>query len=135
MADEIPTVPTVEATLVETTKLSDSSDTLSPEQQEIERIRAQTALRLKLLGVTEEEMKRWNALKRLGLRNEDFEIGSELLAEQPVPENKKEEKITGYTITQIKRAKAVNILGVTEEAIDEARMIRLSSLGPRQQSL
>jgi hypothetical protein len=92
-------------------------------------IKAAAAHRLKMLGVTEEEMKRWNALKRLGLRNEDFDIGCELMASSHPPEHTKEEQLTGYTMAQIKASKAVNVLGTTEEDIDDERAKKLSSLG------
>ena len=92
--------------------------------------------RLKVLGVSEEEMKRWSALKRMGLTNDDFEIGCQIMTEGRVEvdndkEVKKMERLTGYRVSQLKREKAVGVLGTTEEEIEEVKSKRLSSLGMR----
>jgi hypothetical protein len=99
------------------------------DESEEEKMKKIAAQRLKMLGVTEDEMKRWAALKRLGLGFDDFEKGCEIMSEQAQPENKKEEKLTGYTMQQIKRAKAVNMLGTSEQEVDDDRAKKLSSLG------
>ena len=89
---------------------------------------------MKVLGVTAEEMKRWSALKRMGLTNDDFEIGCQIMTEGRVEEDndkvvKKPEQLTGYRYSQIKREKALGVLGTTEEEIEEVKSKRLSSLG------
>jgi hypothetical protein len=86
-------------------------------------------MKLKVFGVTEEEMKRWNALKKLGLSNDDFNIGSRIMTIIPKGEYTKQEQLTGYTMEQIKRAKALVVLGLTEEDIDLSRAKLLGSLG------
>ncbi len=131
---EIETNGLPEATPILSTKESDTdiTSTMSVITTEQDLKFKTAAQRLKLLGVTEEEMKRWNALKRLGLRLEDFDIGCELMSNNPAPENTKEEKLTGYTMAQIKRAKAVNVLGTTEEDVDNDRAMKLSSLGVQE---
>ena len=90
--------------------------------------------RLKILGVTEEEMKRWSALKKMGLTNDDFEIGCQIMTEGNVEKDedegmKKTEKLTGYRTSQLRREKAVVVLGTTEEEIDDVNARKLSALG------
>lgn len=89
-------------------------------------------IKLKLLGVTDEEMKRWSALKKMGLTDEDFSKGAQYAAETSIigTENlTKVEKLTGYTERQQKRCKAVKTLGTTEEEIIEVRSQVLGKIG------
>jgi hypothetical protein len=96
--------------------------------------------RLKLLGVTEDEMKRWTALKKMGLTEEDFRVGCDIMTEGATSHDGKHEevsksdKLTGYTVSQRRRSKAVNTLGTTEEEIADIRALKLSSLGVHRES-
>lgn len=95
--------------------------------------------KLKVLGVNEDEMKRWPALKKLGLSDEDYHVGNKIFSEgnnsgKFLPPLTKIEKVTGYSTSQVKRTKAVNLLGTTEEHIVEERSRRLSTLGITQRS-
>jgi hypothetical protein len=87
--------------------------------------------KLKRLGVTEEEMKRWSALKKMGLTDSDFSQGAKYAAETSVlgTEASKVERLTGYTEIQQKRYKAVKTLGTTEEEISEVRSHVLGQIG------
>jgi hypothetical protein len=90
--------------------------------------------RLKVLGVTEEEMKRWSALKKMGLTNDEFELGAKYAQETCLIQDgelnaTKTDKLTGYTPTQRRRSKAVKTLGISEEEIIETRSKVLGSIG------
>jgi hypothetical protein len=89
-------------------------------------------IKLKLLGVTEEEMKRWSALKKMGLTDDDFAMGAQYAAETAIQGKDnltKAEKLTGYTERQQKRCKAVKTLGTSEEEIIETRSKFLGQIG------
>lgn len=91
---------------------------------------SQAALtKLKILGVSEEEMKRWAALKRMGLSYSDLELGSELVSNITKFDDTKQEKLTGYSEEQMKRTKAIKQLGVTEEDVETDVHMRLGRLG------
>ncbi len=83
----------------------------------------------KILGVSEEEMKRKTALKKLGVDESDFLRSQELLSQIPKPSSAKEESLTGYSLNQIKREKALKKLGTSEEIIEEDISKELSKLG------
>jgi hypothetical protein len=105
------------------------SDPITLETQQQEK---RNLIKLKLLGVTEEEMKRWSALKKMGLSDEDFAIGAQYAAETSIQGTEnltKAEKLTGYTERQQKRCKAVKTLGTTEEEIIETRSKFLGQIG------
>ena len=82
-----------------------------------------------IFGVDETEMKKTKALIRMGVTNEDTEIAERLMATLPKPINHKTEKLTGYRVSQMKRLKAVNFLGSSEEKIAEETAKKLSQLG------
>lgn len=86
---------------------------------------------LKLLGVTIDELKRWSALKRLGITNEEYELGISIMSTAPIFKNNKIEKLTGFAMSQIKRRKALNVLGITEEDIERERAASLSQIGKK----
>mmetsp|Transcript_23507 Transcript_23507/g.23714 ORF Transcript_23507/g.23714 Transcript_23507/m.23714 type:complete len:226 (-) Transcript_23507:193-870(-) len=83
----------------------------------------------KILGVDEEEMKRNKALVHLGVSNDDAINAHKLMQSIPLPSNRKEERITGYTLSQMKRIKAINTLGASEEAIADETSKALAALG------
>jgi hypothetical protein len=87
--------------------------------------------KLKRLGVTEEEMKRWSALKKMGLTDDDFALGARYAAETSIlgSDVSKVERLTGYTDVQQKRSKAVKTLGTSEEEISEIRSHVLGQIG------
>mmetsp|Transcript_26542 Transcript_26542/g.39418 ORF Transcript_26542/g.39418 Transcript_26542/m.39418 type:complete len:154 (-) Transcript_26542:208-669(-) len=91
----------------------------------------QQAPYLKLLG-TKEEMKRWKALKKLGINDDDFMFGCALMLDSTGPIRSKDEVLLGYSSGQIRRSKAVAVLGTTEEEIDELRTKKLSEIGTRR---
>ncbi len=76
-------------------------------------------------------MKRNNAYKKLGLTEADYKASQEILqsSAEIKPFNSKESKVMGYNEDQIKREKAVALLGTTESEIDEVRMKSLAALG------
>jgi hypothetical protein len=82
----------------------------------------------KLLGVSEQEMRRNNALRRLGVTEEIVERSKEILkdAEKMVPVTK-EDCLLGFTQQQRNRSKAINRLGVSEEEIAEERSRQLGA--------
>mmetsp|Transcript_78040 Transcript_78040/g.168756 ORF Transcript_78040/g.168756 Transcript_78040/m.168756 type:complete len:102 (-) Transcript_78040:20-325(-) len=87
---------------------------------------------LKMLGVTEDEMKRTTAYRKMGLSEDDYQKANAILdgAKELEPaDTRKEEKITGYNSVQLNRTKAINMMGTTEEEIDEARAKALADLG------
>lgn len=86
---------------------------------------------LKLLGVTIDELKRWSALKRLGITNEEYELGISIMSTVPIFKNNKIEKLTGFAMSQIKRRKALSVLGITEEDIERERAASLSQIGKK----
>ena len=86
---------------------------------------------LKLLGVTIDELKRWSALKRLGITNEEYELGIRIMSTAPIFKNNKIEKLTGFAMSQIKRRKALSVLGITEDDIERERAASLSQIGKK----
>eukprot|EP01041_Mallomonas_annulata_P008156 gene8156-16770_t len=109
-------------------KFSTALSTL-PETLERDMHLEKAKLLTKVLGVDEEEMKRNKALLHLGVTNQDAHTAEMLMHSIPEPSNKKEEKITGYTLSQMKRVKAINMLGESEEAIAEETSKALAALG------
>jgi hypothetical protein len=93
----------------------------------------QISRQFKILGADEEEIKRYRALKKLGVTNDDYKLADKLFLEsngsKSLPPLSKTEKMTGYLTSQVKRNKAIKILGTSEEGIVEERSRRLSSLG------
>uniref|UniRef100_A0A7S2UEP3 Uncharacterized protein n=1 Tax=Attheya septentrionalis TaxID=420275 RepID=A0A7S2UEP3_9STRA len=73
------------------------------------------------------------ALRRLGVSEEDIRTGEILTAEIPPlgpwKTLSKEEKLLGYTKSRLSREKALKILGVTEEEIENKNRKRLGALG------
>ncbi len=86
------------------------------------------------LGVSEEEMKRNNAYKKLGVTEEDYVKANEVMSsiDKELNIQTKEERIIGYSSAQIKRVKAVNVLGTSEEEIDLTRAKTVGSIGVRK---
>jgi len=90
----------------------------------------ETSVLQKKLGVSMEEKERNNALRKLGVTNEDVKIAEYLMKEVPISEGlRKEEKIFGYSKGQLEREKALQTLGTTEEEIIESRAKKLGKLG------
>src|SRR3546814_13417686 len=83
------------------------------------------------MGITPDIKRRSIALRKMGITEEHFTKGEELMAQAPPPTalNDKVEKITGYSHDQMRRSKAMAVLGTTEEKIDEERAKLLGSLG------
>ena len=89
-------------------------------------------MRMKLFGVTAEEMKMWTVLQRLGVTYEEFLLGNEIFASipsRPMRGGNKLENVTGVSTAQMKRAKAVSMLGTTEDEIYESRARMMGSIG------
>eukprot|EP00978_Attheya_sp_CCMP212_P003176 scaffold6581_cov57-Attheya_sp.AAC.4 len=72
-------------------------------------------------------------LRRLGVSEEDIRTGEILTSEIPPlgpwKTLTKEEKLLGYTKSRLSREKALKILGVTEEEIENENRKRLGALG------
>jgi hypothetical protein len=85
----------------------------------------------KRMGVTTDQVRREQALKRLGLREEDLRVANDILSRQRgfQTAGTKEEQLTGYTSEQLHRRKALDVLGITEEIVDEELAKELGSLG------
>jgi hypothetical protein len=95
----------------------------------------------RLLGVNDEEMKRNNAMKKLGITDEAYQEAAEIVAHSGVarggvvtPEaqrhRSKTEGILGYTDEQQHRTKAVRkILGTSESTIEAERAEELGRVG------
>jgi len=80
----------------------------------------------KLLGVSEEEMRRNNALRRLGVTEDIVHRSKEILKDVEKMELvTKEERLLGASQAQRSRSKAVRHLGVNEEIIAEDRSRQL----------
>mmetsp|Transcript_1419 Transcript_1419/g.2519 ORF Transcript_1419/g.2519 Transcript_1419/m.2519 type:complete len:150 (+) Transcript_1419:29-478(+) len=88
-------------------------------------------LRMKIFGTSSEEMKNWSALQRLGITYAEFERGNAIVASTPpcFSRGEKTERLTGYSMTQIKRAKALSVLGTTEDEIYDLRAKKLGKIG------
>ena len=83
----------------------------------------------KLLGVSEEEMRRNNALRRLGVTEDIVYRSKEILKDVEKMELvTKEEKLLGASQAQRSRSKAVRQLGINEEIIAEERSRRLGKV-------
>jgi len=84
----------------------------------------------KKLGISTEEKERNNALRKLGVTNDDANIAGYLMKEVRLSDcSRKEEKLLGYSKGQLEREKALQKLGTTEEEIIEIRAKKLSTLG------
>lgn len=95
----------------------------------------------RILGVSDEEMKRNNAMKKLGITDEAYQEAAEIVAHSGVarggvvtPEGKKQhsktEELLGYTGEQQQRTKAVRkILGTSESTIEAERAEELGRVG------
>lgn len=90
---------------------------------------------LEKMGITPEIKRRSVALRKMGLTEEHLQKGEELMAQAPPATelNDKVEKITGYSHNQIRRSKAMAVLGTTEEMIDEERSRLVGVLGLEMQ--
>jgi hypothetical protein len=86
---------------------------------------------MKLFGVTGEQMKRTQALLRLGVTEQDVILAERIFHELPASEepSTKEERLLGLTRSQMSFVKALEILGVSESIIEEERSKQLSALG------
>jgi len=87
---------------------------------------------LKVLGVSTDEMKRANALKKIGATEELIESSKEILRDMTTASHEKVENVTGYTVEQTRRHKSLKVLGVSEEIVDEARAKALGRLRRRE---
>mmetsp|Transcript_6087 Transcript_6087/g.9140 ORF Transcript_6087/g.9140 Transcript_6087/m.9140 type:complete len:138 (-) Transcript_6087:280-693(-) len=85
----------------------------------------------KCFGVNIDQMKRTQALIRLGVTDDDVEIAKRLFSDIQISNElvTKEEKILGLSKTQITYFKALEILGTDIEIVGEDRAKRLSELG------
>lgn len=94
----------------------------------------------KIFGVDAVEVSRNKAMIRLGVSNSDIEAsthifrerGSQGSASRPEYDGgniEKVERITGYAEPQLAREKAIQLLGTTEEDVDEHTTRALSQLG------
>lgn len=88
-------------------------------------------LRMKIFGATSDEMKNWSALQRLGITYSEFEDGNSIHSSTRtcLSKGEKTERMTGYSIEQIRRSKALRILGTTEDEIYESRAKKLGDIG------
>ena len=86
---------------------------------------------LKFLGTSEGEMKNWSALKRLGVSYSEYELGISIQVSNPadLPRSGKVERMTGFSTAQMKRSKALSVLGTNEDEVSESRSRRLGSIG------
>lgn len=82
----------------------------------------------KLLGVSEEEMRRNNALRRLGVTEEIVDRSREILKDvDNLVLTTKEDCLLGFSQQQRNRSKAVRRLGVSEEDIADERSRQLGA--------
>ena len=73
---------------------------------------------------------RSKGLKRIGVSEEDVVFAEILMSQtQPCYNSSKLERILGYSNARLRRAKALRLLGVEEEDIDEETSKVLSALG------
>mmetsp|Transcript_3552 Transcript_3552/g.5147 ORF Transcript_3552/g.5147 Transcript_3552/m.5147 type:complete len:206 (+) Transcript_3552:931-1548(+) len=79
---------------------------------------------------------RGSILKKLGLTEEDVRDSERLFQQMPPPpptQNNarclKEERLLGYAMLRLKRAKALKVLGASEEDVDTENAKNLGSLG------
>jgi hypothetical protein len=88
----------------------------------------------KHFGVSIEQMKRTQALLRLGVTEEDVKIAERLFSELPLSEEliSKEERLLGLTRSEISFFKALEVLGADLRIIEEERSKRLGGLGIHQ---
>ena len=96
-------------------------------------------VRLKRFGASAEEMKNWSALQRMGLTQSEMELGNSIRMANPSLEidtakASKVEKMTGASMAEMKRAKAVLTLGSSEQEIEESRAKRLGQIGKNNTS-
>jgi hypothetical protein len=91
-------------------------------------------MRMKLFGASEDEMKNWAALQRLGITYAEFEDGNSINSATPAfpMREDKFERITGYSKEQMQRSKAISVLGITEDEVYESRARKLGSIGRRE---
>lgn len=85
----------------------------------------------KKFGVTEEELKRFTALKKMGVSEADLKAASTLFAQAAISSEpaKKTEKLMGMSDDQMKRAKAMKMLNTSEEEFEVWRQQQLGQLG------
>lgn len=95
-------------------------------------------IRLKRFGASEEEMKNWSALQRLGLTQSEMELGNSIRIANPCDVGSatitKVEKMTGCTEAEMKRAKALLTLGASEQEYGESRAKRLGQIGRKEEA-
>jgi hypothetical protein len=90
-------------------------------------------LRMKLFGASSTEMKNWHALQRLGVTYSELEEGKCIFNSNPshhiIADEDKVERLTGFSMAQVKRAKALSTLGTNEDEFGEYRAKQLGSIG------
>jgi vesicle coat complex subunit len=123
--------------------LSESDEKKSPHPHDEESVNSECKHKdpRRILGVSEEEMKRNNAMKKLGITDGAYQEAAEIVAHSGVarggtvtPEGKrhhsKAEEFFGYTDEQQNRTKAVRkILGTSESIIEAERAEELGRVG------
>ena len=93
---------------------------------------------MKVFGASSEEMKNWHALQRLGVTQSESEEGTSIVKSNPsshqhdVTDEDKVERLTGFSMAQVKRAKALSTLGTNEEEFGEYRAKQLGSIGMKR---
>lgn len=85
----------------------------------------------KFFGVSLEQMKRAQALLRLGVTEDDLKVAEKLFRELPpnAELSSKEERILGASRSQISFFKALEVLGVDMRSVEEDHAKRLGSIG------
>eukprot|EP00743_Colponemidia_sp_Colp-15_P001958 GILK01002130.1.p1 GENE.GILK01002130.1~~GILK01002130.1.p1 ORF type:complete len:164 (-),score=25.06 GILK01002130.1:188-679(-) len=130
---------------MECCRLSSAAIDLSLEQDaETHRKRSLKEKALKVLGQTEDEVKRTKAMRMMGLTEAAMNEATEFWDFEHFPArsfsvsygekenqdvNRKAFRILGSTWTQVKRRKALKILGLTEDEIEVYRSRSLAKLG------
>ncbi|KAG5188817.1 hypothetical protein JKP88DRAFT_303608 [Tribonema minus] len=112
----------------------------------------QETIMQKQFGVSMEQMKRTQALLRLGVTEDDLKVAERLFAELPGGEElrkaraegvispaiprklSKEERLLGLTKSEISFCKALEVLGVDMAIVEEERARRLGQLGQQRSS-
>lgn len=93
-------------------------------------------VRLKRFGASEDEMKKWSAMKRMGVTQEEVDMENSIRISNPSDkacdrDATKVEKMTGCSVAEMKRSKALATLGASEQECSESRSRRLGNIGKR----
>ena len=96
--------------------------------------KTQESLFMEKFGLTSKEMARAKSLRQLGVSEEDLVIAEKLIREMPptptrASSKSKAELVLGYDQARLDRKKAMDVLGITEEHLDDENTKNLGALG------